>query len=60
MLDCINNSQPTRARITYIDGSIEKVFEVEKAFLNDSSYILKCTNKSVILTLSTIKKIEMQ
>lgn len=60
MLDCINNSQPAIARITYRDDSVEQVFDVEKAFMNDSSYILKCTNKSVILTLSTIKKIEMQ
>lgn len=60
MLDCINNSQPAIARITYRDDSVERVFDVEKAFMNESSYILKCTNKSVILTLSTIKKIEMQ
>jgi hypothetical protein len=45
MIDCIYNSQPAIARITYIDDSIERVFDVEKAF---------------ILTLSTIKKIEMQ
>lgn len=60
MLDCINNNQPAIARITYIDDSIDQVFDVEKAFMNESSYILKCTNKAVILTLSTIKKIEMQ
>lgn len=60
MIDCIYNGQPAIARITYIDDSIERVLDVEKAFINDSSYILKCNNKSVILTLSTIKKIEMQ
>lgn len=60
MLDCINYSQPAIARITYIDDSIERVLDVERAFINDSSYIIKCTNKSVILTLSTIKKIEIQ
>lgn len=59
MLDCINNSQPAIAKITYIDDSIERVLDVEKAFMNESSYILKCTNQVVILTLSTIKKIEM-
>lgn len=60
MLDCINNSQPAIARTTYIDDSIERVLDVERVFMNDSSYILKCTNKLVILTLSTIKKIEIQ
>lgn len=58
--NCINNSQPAIATITYLDDSIERVFDVERAFINDSSYVLNCTSKSVILTLSVIKKIEMQ
>ena len=60
MIDCIYNSQPAQATIVYKDGSTELVNNVTKAYINENTYILQGTSKSVILTLSVIKKIEMQ
>lgn len=60
MIDCINNSQPAQATITYKDGSTELVNNVTKAYINDNTYILQCCCESVILNLSDVVKIEMK
>lgn len=60
MIDCINNSRPAQATITYKDGSTELVNNVVKALFNDNSYILQCTSEEVILNLSNVIKIEMK
>lgn len=59
MIDCICNSQPAQATIVYKNGSTELLNNVTKVYINENTYVLQCCKGSVILTLSTIKKIEM-
>lgn len=60
MIDCINNSQPAQATIVYRSGLIERVNNVTKAYINENTYVLQGWNKTVILTLSDVAKIEMK
>ena len=60
MIDCINNSQPALATIVYKDGSTELVRNVTKIYINENTYILRCSSGSVILTLSDVVKIKTE
>lgn len=59
-VNCIENDQPARIAVVYYESPTEYIDNVQKIYINDKTYVISRTCGTVILSLSSVKRIEIK
>lgn len=59
-VDCVENDQPTRIAVVYYEKPTEYIDNVQKIYINDKTYVISCVKGTVILSLSSVERIEIK
>jgi len=59
-VDCVENDQPTRIVVVYYEKPTEYIDNVQKIYINDKTYVISRTKGTIILSLSSVERIEIR
>lgn len=59
-VDCVENDQSTQIAVVYFESPTEYIDNVQKIYINDKTYVISCTRGTVILSLPSVKRIEIK
>ncbi|MEE0005943.1 MAG: hypothetical protein U0J35_04690 [Ruminococcus sp.] len=59
-VDCVENDQPTQIAVVYFEKPTEYIDNVQKIYINDKTYVISRTRGTIILSLSSVERIEIK
>lgn len=57
-VDCLENDKPVTITVVYCEKPVEVIYDVEKIYINDKTYVIQCKERTIILSLSIVERIE--
>lgn len=59
-VDCVENDKPTQIAVVYFEKPTEYIDNVQKIYINDKTYVISRTRGTIILSLSSVERIEIK